>query len=614
MKKIWFGALTLTSLASTSSAQYNHLWSRYLNGPLNTVDSATRTTVDEQGNIYTAGTTALDTNSQFADLVIAKYNPQGVLLWRTAYNGDGNGQDICQDLEYRNGVLAVAGRVSRPVIWYADSDLLTLKMNAETGAIEWARTFSGPGNSAFESSIDDGRAVAVASDGSIAITGLTWQWEYYFSNADYRTVKYDANGNMMWNRQYHGGATYIAISDVASLITFDQNDDVVISGDSPAPNNASEWATIKYDGTTGDPIWIKRSADVGSNYRGVPTTLKVATNNDIYVAGRGFNDSQSIIRYAGATGDVVWSWNQRIGHNGLEASFAIDPVTDDAVLGVTWDPDVDDSNLNNNTRIVKFRAADGFKLWTADYGNSNYRDYQAVRAINVLPSGNIVMAGKGPNASLLTRLLILQYSPGGALQWQYTHDSEALELETRQLEYDFAGNLIIGGHGYGTPSGTTDLTVMKFAPETEVVPPTGMTILSGELFGGSMANLALSDNQALWILNDENQPNAILRVSGTTLKLNPVQLEFEVESASDRSDQILLVAMRNFDTMQMETVANSTVSQTDQVFVTTIASNPGRFVSPIGEVEATITVMPMEDLIAVDGWSTSFDCSIWRVQ
>ena len=338
----------------------------------------------------------------------------------------------------------------RPTNWYSDSDFLTAKMSASTGATLWSRYYSGNFISGTESSVDGGRALAVDDEGNVFVTGFTWEWDYYFSNADYRTLKYSPNGNLLWSKRYHGGATYIAISDQAYLIEVAPDGNVLVSGDSPAPNNASEWATIKYDAATGNQIWVQRSSQANINIRScTPRTIKIALNGDVFVAGTAFNDATAIIRYDGQTGAPIWTWSERIGHMGLEGAFTL-ASNGDAVVGVTYDPDFDDSNLNNNTRLVRFRGSDGFKLWTRDFGNAVFGNFEGVKAITALPNDRIVLAGVGPETPYNTRLLLLQYSFDGTLQWQYTHTAEKKVFESRQVTTDRFGGLIVSGQALAT--------------------------------------------------------------------------------------------------------------------------------------------------------------------
>ncbi|MFN8138258.1 MAG: hypothetical protein U0R49_00505 [Fimbriimonadales bacterium] len=461
-----FTAMKLTFLlsafiATSVHAQYSYQWTRYTDGPTHQSDSAAMSVLDESGNVYCLGTTGDDWGGQNADFVVTKHNPQGNLVWTWRLNADGNSQDIAADLVYKNGFVYVCGRVSRPTNWYADSDFSTTKVRADNGTTVWQKYYSGTFNPGLESSVDGARALAVDEAGNVYVTGFTWEWDYYFSNADYRTVKYSPNGDLLWSTRYHGGATYIAVSDQAYLIEVLPDGNIAVSGDSPGPNNSSEWATIKYDAATGSEIWVQRSSDANTNIRSaVPTTMKIASNGDVFVAGGGFNDATAIIRYDLETGDPIWTWSERVGHMGLEGAFDLSN-NDDPVVGVTYDPDADDSNLNNNTRLIRFRASDGLKLWTRDYGNSVYGNYEVVRAIESLPDGRTIIAGIGPQTPYNWRLLLLQYSANGTLEWSYIHTPEPKVFEVRQVTHNFGGSIYVFGHATGDTN-TTDLALLKF--------------------------------------------------------------------------------------------------------------------------------------------------------
>ncbi|MBL8064831.1 MAG: PQQ-binding-like beta-propeller repeat protein [Chthonomonadaceae bacterium] len=457
-----FALAFLTLLALASFAQYKHDWTRYTDGPTHQTEGSTMADTDPNGNIYTLGTTAVDGSGIGADFIVTKRDKFGTLIWSTGINGDGNSQDIAADLVYKAGFVYICGRVTRPTNWYADSDFYTLKIDSTTGSTQWSRYYSGTFQSGLESSIDGARALAVDNLGNVFVTGFTWEWDYFFSNADYRTIKYSPEGALLWSKRYHGGATYIAISDQAYLIEIGPDGNPVVSGDSPAPNNSSEWATIKYDADSGNEIWVQRSSAANISIRScVPTALKFAQNGDVFVAGTAFNDATAIIRYHGASGSPLWTWAERVGHIGYEDAFTLSS-NDDAIVGVTYDPDADDSNLNNNTRLIRFRGNDGIKLWTRDYGNSVFGNFEGVKAIEALPDGRTIVAGVGPETPYNSRLLLLQYAADGTLEWNYTHTLEKKLFEVRQVWRDPFGALILNSHAAG-PSGSTDIATLRFA-------------------------------------------------------------------------------------------------------------------------------------------------------
>jgi hypothetical protein len=554
------------------------------------------TVVDEAGNIYTSGT--VNGTGVNADFVVAKYDPFGALVWRQIHNGLGNGQDIAMDLVYRDGFVYQVGRVTQPTNWYADSDLSLIKYRSSDGVMIWSRTYTGNFTPGLESSIDEARGVAVDSAGGIIVTGHTWQWEYYFPNGDFRTLKFDSSGTLVWDKSYHGGATYIAISDQAYLVEVDQDDNVIISGDSPSPNNASSWATIKYRGSDGQQMWLARSADI-PGMSGVPSSLHISQDGDPIVIGHTFNDFTGVIRYDKDTGVPVWTWNQRPGHLGLRGAGQID-TNDDVVLGLTWDPDFDDSNLNNNTRVIRLNGATGTEMWRRDYGNSVYRDYQSVLCLNIRPDGRILVVGHGPNSAMLSRMLIQQYSPSGTQEWVYTHNIDPLQFQSRQVNFDLFNSMVVGGH-------TTDLSVVKFNNLQEISIPIEMTAIQGFHMAGGLMDIVSSDNQQAMFMGDELESGPAVEVHFKGTGMLPIGLSYRFESRSGRSDLAIVMRLKNWNTGLFETVASFPSSLTDVVHQGTIADFT-RFVHPSSQsVVAQAICVPMADSSTIDGWGLFVD-------
>jgi sugar lactone lactonase YvrE len=204
----------------------------------------------------------------------------GDQLWLARYDRSG-GQDTAD-------ALALSPDGSRVyVTGYSynsagtDVDFATVAYDATTGAQLWVTLYGGPGNDA-----DSARAAAVAvvvsPDGSrVYVTGTGWAGAYY----GYATVAYDATtGEQLWIALYDGGgASAMAQSADGSRI--------YVAGSSVGDGTAEDYATVAYDATTGNQLWVARYDYPGNVYKNghqadLPDAVAVSPDGSkVYVTG-----------------------------------------------------------------------------------------------------------------------------------------------------------------------------------------------------------------------------------------------------------------------------------------------------------------------------------------
>lgn len=182
--------------------------------------------VDKNGNIYITGefsnrlffaTNSFVTSKGSTDVFVAKYNPNGNLLW--VKSGGGTSADfaggIAVDL---NSNVVISGIFSGNASFMFEDiqskggfDTFIVSYAAD-GSIKWVRTGSGPGNIISKD-------VAYDNIGNFVITG------YYNLNAEFGNqsissignedifiVKYDVDGNIQWAKSAGGGGNEYSLS------------------------------------------------------------------------------------------------------------------------------------------------------------------------------------------------------------------------------------------------------------------------------------------------------------------------------------------------------------------------------------------------------------------
>jgi uncharacterized delta-60 repeat protein len=238
-----------------ATIKYNSLgdsvWVKRYNGPANGGDNAYSIRVDQSGNVYVTGSTAIGTSYDYATV---KYNSASVQQWVQIYNGFGNGWDIANSITIDNsGNVYVTGKSSINDTSY---DYATLKYNS-SGVQQWVQRYNGPGN------YDDiAYSIAVDLSGNVYVGGESDENRIY---SDYAVVKYNSSGVQQWVQRYNGqGNGY----DILHSMVIDSSGNIYVTGGSFG-NGYDEIATIKYSQSIGiQPISseIPKSFSLSQNY------------------------------------------------------------------------------------------------------------------------------------------------------------------------------------------------------------------------------------------------------------------------------------------------------------------------------------------------------------
>jgi len=265
----------------------NQIWLKYWDGGQSLRDYPTSATFDKAGNIVVAGVANYGgTNGD--DVGVAKWSTAGVLLWSYVYNNSSvNGEDRA---------LAVASDVSNNTFITGSSygssarDMITIKID-NTGAGQWVQRM------ARGSSGDDERGFGVATDatGNCYVTGSVTDWQ---------TVKYDANGTILWTNTYtaHDLNRYNT-----KKVIVDKHNNVIVTGDAGVSTaNQGDLVAFKLNNITGTSVWNisfnNRSSD---NF----TDAIVDTMGNIYISGYfdGVNGGDISALILSPIGAVLWN-------------------------------------------------------------------------------------------------------------------------------------------------------------------------------------------------------------------------------------------------------------------------------------------------------------------
>ena len=286
--------------------QGNLLWTRQLGTSGD--DSSNGVATDVNGDIYISGSTesSLDSNPNAvsADAWLAKYDTQGNLLWTrqlgTSSNDYASSNGVATDV---NGDIYIYGNTTgtldanpnaRPGgSLFAINDVWVAKYDTQ-GNLLWIRQFDFGALSNNRPYNDFPNGLEIDNSRNIYIAGSSYRFDNELNPfgiyEDAWVVKYDTQGNLLWNKQLWNKQFANSPRDTVSGLSKDIKGNIYISGSKGGidgtyitePSNA--WLA-KYD-TQGNLLWNKEFAtpNIDDAFSGVA----IDKHENIYISGSSF--------------------------------------------------------------------------------------------------------------------------------------------------------------------------------------------------------------------------------------------------------------------------------------------------------------------------------------
>lgn len=224
--------------------------------------------VSRSGSIYVAGYITSAASSE--DIVVIKYNSAGEKQWLRAVNGNVNQSDKAWGIvvdELDN--CFITGYITNSV---GNADCYTAKINY-AGTFIWSTTYAGEGNQT-----DKAWGIVVDTDGAVYITGETTD---AYSNVNYVTIKYSAYSAELWKSFYNGTGNG---EDVASSIGLVGSNSVVVTGKSWGTSDTYDYATVRYNASTGTQNQVNIYSFTGTSYD-IAMDIAVSPTNKVIITG-----------------------------------------------------------------------------------------------------------------------------------------------------------------------------------------------------------------------------------------------------------------------------------------------------------------------------------------
>jgi hypothetical protein len=411
-------AATITVLESGSTAA---IWTSQFAPEAN--DLAYEVAVDGRGNVHVAGTTfgSLEgNNAGLADAFVRKYDAAGTILWTRQFgtNGDDIAYAVAAD---NNGNVLVAGTTFGDLEGGRTTtvDAFVRKYDAN-GTVLWTRQFG-------TATIDDATSVAVDNNGNVFVAGAT-RGDLEGPNAGFVDAfvrKYDANGNSLWTRQFGTGASLPSGSvgiDFISAVAVDSTGSVLVAGET--------------------------QGQIGSNALG---------------------QSDAFVRKYDTSGNELWTQQFGTSTADFAKAVAVDS-SDNIVVGGHTSGDLEGKNAGVTDIFIRTFDAGGNVLSTKQFGTAQ-EDYTfdvvVDSADNVLVTGETLGDFFAPTVSR-SDTFTRKYNAAGAEVWTQQFGTEG-DDRAEAVAVDSSSNVLVvgttaGNLENGSPNSNTDAFVRKFRP------------------------------------------------------------------------------------------------------------------------------------------------------
>ena len=427
---------------------------------------ASAVAIDPFGAVFLASTSSTLTTG--ADIWVMKYDgTTGKAAWPApfVFNGAASGDDVPAALALDgSGDLLVTGSSTNGA---GNTDIVTLKLGGLTGSVSWGPVlFAGAAAGA-----DAPVAIAADGTGNVVVTGWTTNGS---ANLDFVTLKYSGStGTLLWGPVLFVGPG--GGDDVPAALGLDAAGNVFVTGSTSNGAN-NDFATLKYSGATGAPLWGTPSIFAGAaGGDDLPVALAVDGNGNVLVTGTSRNGAGNYdfatVKYNGATGAAVWA---------SAAIFAGAGSGDDIPVAVQADGAgnviVTGSSLNASLNLdwvtLKYNGATGAAVWGSPSvfdGAAALDDGPVVLAID--GAGNVLLAGWSLNAAFDQDQATLKLNGGsGAVLWgpQLFTGAAGRDDSVVQAAFDAAGNVLVTGWTL-SPAANYDVFTAKYDGVTGAV-------------------------------------------------------------------------------------------------------------------------------------------------
>lgn len=419
-------------------------WLDRVDGPAGGDDKATSVAIDGYGYAYVAS--AVSTVDGGLDMLTAKYDQLGAVVWAVAHRGPAGGDDVPASIAVGpDGFVYVTGYSERAA---TDLDFATVKYSPD-GEELWVAYLNGP-----ESGRDLPYKVDVDDVGNVYVTGSIWAGEIWW---DYMTVKYDSGGTELWRGRYDGPWS---TCDQSLALTVDDGGNVYVTGCSEDSLTSWDYATIKY-APDGEELWVARyTQDVFAP--DCAAAISVDASGNVFVTGSSGNpggDADMTTVAYGPDGEELWVVrHDAAGFDDRGVAVAAGPRGMVYVAGSSEDAD------GVSDYVTAAYDPYGFELWSVRY-ESPFGDSSA-DAMVVDGLGSVYLTGRSIGAGGTMDMATVKYDESGEERWVELYDGPGAGVDRPlDMAVDGMGAVCVVGESEGVGTGL-DAVAMRYSIET----------------------------------------------------------------------------------------------------------------------------------------------------
>jgi hypothetical protein len=290
------------------------------------------------------------------------------------------------------------------------ADYTTIKYDSSRNK-EWIIKYDGPSHEG-----DYATGIAVDASSNSCVTGFSYRgtpWKH----SDCYTVKYDSNGNPVWDVRYdsrrngNDEARAIAVDSEGNVSITCRSEESLGSGDKDY-----DYYTAKYDTTDGKKLWDDRYDSPGKD-DDEAAAIAVDSEGNVYVTGRSYGGSETnydyyTAKYAASKGNLVKGEKyDGPAHSDDEATaIAVDESGNVYVTGKSMG-----SGTGFDYCTIKYDA-DLNQIWAKTYNGPGNSDDEPL-AIAVDSSENVYVTGKSAGSGTGLDYATVKYDANGEPRW-----------------------------------------------------------------------------------------------------------------------------------------------------------------------------------------------------
>ncbi len=443
MKDFTIVVLLINALQIPAFCQVDTVWVRRYDEP--TWNFGFDVVADSIGNVYVVGSSD-STGGPNNDIVLIKYNKFGDEQWVSRYD------ETAQD----NGwFVKIAGPNRIVVVGYINSDIILLMYDSDGNEV-WKYRYDGPGND-----YDLAERVTTNSTGDIYITGRSNSGG---NNDDMVTLKFDINGNLVWERRYDGIGNW----DWGTAIALSSNEKFVyVTGPTVVSTSPLNYdiITICYRASDGHLIW---SNSVDIDLRELSWDLSVDTAGNVFVTGEigEWQNADYVTIKFDHNGNVEWTKFYNGPANSDDVAFYILTTSsnDIYVLGRSIG-----DGTGYDICVIKYDSL-GNEIWIDRYngpGNGDEWVWDLYGPLASDTNGNIYITFSSIGAGSGKDYCTICYKPNGEIVWLARYDENGYTDEPFAIFVDDSGYVYVTGYSRiaGFPYG---ILTIKYSRLTDV--------------------------------------------------------------------------------------------------------------------------------------------------